>query len=94
MTLAHQIKPLFATFSEALKEAWKQAKADVIELIEFTKKSGETTKRIVSRNWTKYQAPTGTGRSKPSKLNIFADLVKVAKGAKSCIISCYHYTTL
>lgn len=94
MTLAHFIKPAFSTFSEALKTAWSIAKEEALEVIQFQKKSGEQTKRVVSRNWSNYQASKGTGRRKPIGLTLFADMAKVAKGIRNCIISAYEYMVL
>lgn len=90
-TLAHQLiaKGICQTISEALKAAWKQAKTETIQVIRFTKKSGELTKRVVTRNLSNYYKPSNSGRTKPSNLLLFVDMAKVVAGAKSVIISTY-----
>lgn len=96
-TLAWELKKagLFTTLSDALKCAWSQAKETAMEVIEFySKKAQGFTKRIVTKDWSKFYTPKGTGRPKPAKLTLFADLLKVCKGIANPVISCYSYTTL
>lgn len=95
-TLAHLLHKgeVFKTFSECLKEAWKQAKQAALQVIQITKKSGEVSKRVVSTEWAKFQAPTGKGKPMPKGLTLFADLFKVATGKKNVIISSYNFQTL
>lgn len=93
--LANQLKKngVFASLSTALRVAWKFAKREGLQLIQFTKKNGEVTKRVVTANWSAYNTSKGS-RRKPEGLNIFVDFVKIMTGAKSNTISCYSYQTL
>lgn len=95
-TLAHILKKdgIFPTLAECLKEAWKQSKNVAIQLITFTKKSGEQTKRVVTSKWSTFYTPNGNGRPRPKGLNLFADMAKVYKGIKNPIISTYNFVTL
>lgn len=77
------------TLSEAFKAAWLVAKLDRIRLVTFTKKSGETTTRVVSTSYSEYQDFKGTRRVKEG-LKLFVDLEKVFKGVKNAIISAYE----
>ena len=89
LTLAHLLVKggVFSNLSDALKEAWKQARNEAIQTLEFVKKSGERTKRVVT-NLSRLSY-TGTGRKKPAGLMLFIDMVKVVSGKSNCIISTY-----
>lgn len=96
-TLAWQIKNLFnLSFSDALSWAWHLCKETAATVVMIFKKDGTTSKRVVSREWTKYSEPKG-GAPLKEGLNIFADLAKVAgqyiKGTfnLSPIISTYKF---
>lgn len=95
-TLAHLLHKdgLFKTFGECLKEAWTQSRNVALQVIQITKKSGEVSKRVVSRNWSYFQPAKGNGRPTPKGLTLFADIFKVAIGKKNCLISTYNYVTL
>jgi len=91
-TLAAQIRSLNnSSRSESMRQAWAIIKTtpDAKLLVFFKLKSGETCRRVVSENWTRYQAPKGgTSTNKPGQM-LFADLGKVCAGMP-CIISTYQ----
>ena len=89
--LAAQIKKVQnVTLSQAMSTAWKMVKTFTdLEVVTFKKVSGEVCRRVVSRNWSKYQPPTGTGRPVKEGLVLVADMGKVAAGM-NCIISMYQ----
>lgn len=91
MTLAAQLRAEYG-LSTALKMAWKEAKRRALKVIEITKKSGETSKRIVAERLTDYYTPSGAKKSVPG-LIIFADVAKYLKG-KNFVISTYKFINL
>ena len=77
--------------SESMTAAWKLIKENpTAEVITFQKVDGKTTTtRVISRNWTKFQAPKG-GESKLKEGQfVAADLSKVLTGCPNCVISIY-----
>lgn len=78
------------TRSQAMKTAWAAVKENpTVEVVTFTKKDNTKTTRVVTRNWTKFQEPKGSGRSAKEGQIIAADLVKYLTGSP-CIISFYE----
>jgi hypothetical protein len=77
------------TLSQAMSTAWKMVKTFTdLEVVTFKKVSGEVCRRVVSKNWAKYQPPTGTGRPVKEGLVLVADMGKVAAGINP-VISMY-----
>ena len=102
-TLANDLKKsLGMNLSDSLAWAWFTVKENLEDciLIQFIKKSGEKTKRIVTRNIEKfYSFKDDTKRTAKKGLNKFIDLGKVAKnlitGSKTALFcSCYEFETL
>ena len=89
--LAAQIKKAQdVSLSQAMSTAWKMVKTFTdMEVVTFKKVSGDICRRVVSKNWAKYQPPTGTGRPVKEGLVLVADMGKVAAGV-NCIISMYQ----
>lgn len=89
--LAAQIKKAQnISLSQAMSTAWKMVKTFTdLEVVTFKTVSGIISRRVVSRNWSKYQPPTGTGRPVKEGLVLVADMGKVAAGI-NCIISMYQ----
>lgn len=91
-TLAAQLRKNKSSYTQqdAMIRAWiivKQERAN-LSLLTFTKIDGTTTTRVVSENWSKYQAPKGTGKPVKEGLRLFADMGKHFVG-QPCIISTY-----
>lgn len=97
-TLANQLKATKLTQSERWSWAWfviREEMEDCI-IIKFLRKSGEATKRVVTKNFAKFNPIKGTGRKSPEGLNLFADVAKIAANMitgknRSSVISCYEY---
>ena len=89
--LAAQIKKAQkVSLSQAMATAWKMVKTFTdLEVVTFKKVSCDICRRVVSRNWDKYQPPAGTGRPIKEGLILVADMGKVAAGI-NCIISMYQ----
>jgi type II secretory pathway component PulL len=102
MTLAAQIKKANnLSLSAALSWAWYIVKEELSEcmIVQFMKKSGEVTKRVVTRNFAKFNPVKGNGRKAPQGLNLFADAAKIASNLitgkkKSSVVSCYEFETI
>ncbi len=91
-TLAAQIRRLdpINTRRMALTLAWKIVNSYTdLALLQFTKVDGTVCRRVVSADWSKYEAPKGTGRPVKPGLHLFADIAKFLV-AKPCIISAYE----
>lgn len=93
LSLAHQLikNGTAKNFSDAQKIAWQRSKSEQLSVITFTKKDGTQTKRVVTRNISKYYTLKGTGKAKPDGLTLFVDYAKVCKGEQFVIISTYDY---
>lgn len=92
-TLAAQLrknKPSY-TQQDAMVRAWIIVKQELndLSLLTFKKIDGTVTTRVVSANWSKYQAPKGTGKPVKEGLRLFADMGKHFVG-QPCIISTYQ----
>ncbi len=91
-TLAAQIrKANGSNRSESMKSAYKiLSTSPDAEVIAFKKMStGTIERRVVSKNWSKYQAPVGGKSNVKEGQILFADLGKFAAGVR-CIISTYQ----
>lgn len=76
--------------SQAMKQAWAVVLKGGASLLIFRKKStGEVTRRVVSENWTAYQAPKGGKSNLVAGQKVFADLAKFIAGEANCIISAH-----
>lgn len=95
LTLAARIKRLkpSLTKSEAFKEAWRTVKANVAHILRFRKKDGTEEKRVVSKRWTDFKTPTGTGHKLAPGLEIFADLAKWLAG-ENPVITTYQVISI
>lgn len=92
--IAAKIKSVFGgSYKDALREARLIVKTNILSFIRFTKKSGEETDRLVSKDWASFSPPKG-GEAKKEGLKIFADIEKWIEFGERCIISCYDYTVL
>jgi hypothetical protein len=88
--LAAQImKASKAGRSEAMRTAWKLSGQTDIQVVTFRKKDNSITTRVVSKEWTKFQAPRGGDSKSLTNQVIFADLVKYATGETNVIISTF-----
>lgn len=77
--------------SQAMKQAWSVVSKGGVSLLIFTKKStGKVTRRVVSENWTAYQAPKGGKSNIVAGQMVFADLAKFLAGEANCIISAHR----
>lgn len=73
----------------AMTLAWEIVnKYSDLAVLEFNKVDGTFCRRVVSADWSKYQAPKGTGKPVKDGLCLFADIAKYLL-AKPCIISTY-----
>ena len=68
-------------------------------IVTFIKKGGEVAKRVVTKNWAKFNPVKGTARNAPEGLTIFADVAKIAANLitgknTSTIVSCYEFTKI
>lgn len=101
-TLANQLmKTSNLSQSEVWAWAWHICREELEDcmIVQFIKKSGEVTKRVVTKNFAKFNPVKGTGRKAPKGLNLFADAAKIAsnliKGTKkSVVVSCYQFTKI
>ena len=88
--LAAQImKASSTTRSDAMRTAWKLSATTNIQVVTFRKKDNSVTTRVVSKEWTKFQAPRGGESKAVANQVIFADLVKYATGETNVIISTF-----
>jgi hypothetical protein len=77
--------------SQAMKSAWAVVLKGGVSLLIFRKKSnGQITRRVVSENWTAYQAPKGGKSNLVAGQIVFADLAKFIAGEANCIISAHR----
>lgn len=83
--------------SEAMKSAWAivntSSETENIAILTFEKVDGKKCKRVVSENWQDYTVITGTGKTKPENLKLFADVAKHFTGQR-CIISTYNVVSI
>lgn len=95
-TFANQLKKLnpSLSMSDCFRYAWDYLRhhKDAL-LLTFKTVKGEIKKRLVSSDWSKFQAPTGNGRAKKEGLHLFADLAKFETGLP-CLISTYQIISL
>lgn len=88
--LAAQImKASNSSRSDAMRTAWKLSATTNIQVVTFRKKDNSLTTRVVSKEWTKFQAPRGGESKTAANQVIFADLVKYATGETNVIISTF-----
>lgn len=77
--------------SESMKAAYTVLRqSPEAQTLIFKKLDGKVEHRIVSKNWTKFQAPKGGRSNLACGQIVFADLCKVATGEANCIISAYE----
>lgn len=92
-TLAAQIRHNDNTYnrSSSMQLAWLiiGKGQQQYRLLVFRKKSGEITRRVVSENWTYYQAPKGGKSTLKPNQKVFADLGKYLAGVENCLISTF-----
>lgn len=80
------------SLSAAMKQAWEMVNHtdETFFLLTFVKVDQTVCKRIVSKDWSKYNEPKGTGRPVKDGLCLFADMGKVLTGRSNSVISAYE----
>lgn len=88
--LAHQMcKIQQMPFCDSLRIAWRVILTGAYNMVSFVKNNGEETTRIISKDWTKFQAPKNSGQKMPNSLIIMVDLAKYLSNEPTFLISAH-----